>query len=1197
MASTRDYTDYLNDRVDIAPANSQEELDAAQLIHAIMDEHGLDATIQEFDAPAQGDLAHDLTYLLLVVGMVMSGILGTPAGVIGRLLVLLCTGVLAARFGGYDLLGGLGPKARSQNVIGVHRAEGPLVVKGNRPIVVVAHYDTPNEGLLHKPQTAGFLPVIRRSSLWIVAGIALCAFVQLLGFIPDAARHLFWIVGMLAGVPLLAVAAAGVYERFAPCTAGANDNKSSVAALLGVLDLVRPADDAAKRWAASHPRTAPAKQDGTAPAPATHDGEDAAPAAPDGPYGRDADEDAAGGVAAVSARLGGLAASLRTGALDLVGRARGAVLHDEGAPDGRDVQDDASDAPTVVATTRTATPASSEWGSVELAQPTLRLDGEAPHADENDAESPQEGAPEDLIEQAHDVQAADDDLRPGREQAASAAAPAPATSSQARMRTANEKPLDATGRAGAVSYTHLEVYKSQAPETVATEEAFHGVVRRGAGFVESLQILPSDCEIVYERPPRPKIDLSRLPEVPAMPEFRVEDFYLPPTEGQQEGPEVDDETGTGYIPPFINPHRRSVTSSVTADVAASADDQATARYAPHVDDAYRADDGSCAGASYPPTTQDLLDRVPIPEYQVVGVDDAGHDGQAPARRGETLDDFNATEGVEATAEPSSDVPNDNDAPASASDGDVRSEDSYDDERPYDAYYDDDLDDYDVEPAGILDKIRFALADIGGRLSKRDKMSGNTETFMPLPDTSRTAEVARPAPAAATDEAHPTQTGGVEPAGRAAADSTLPQEQGDADSTAQAEPPTKESGATVTPDSSEEDASPSSLVKGNFDTGDDTRSLVEGDMAGLDLAEEEPQPEERPAPRPIDDPQWGTPDYAPASPVAQRAALFDLPDPSVMPKDPFAPDDLAPVDIQDAQSPSDDGAAQARGQRQPIGLVRPQHTEPAAAPASSKRPRSERFGSFGRLGRKRREEKEQPDSMSEWLGVDEDYDAKKNGRAIGSWDKFKDEEGGNGRRRPWKGGATERFDLRDEEAPQAGEASPDVNSPDAGERPSEEDLRESILGMSDDELLSHDIWFVALGASTLRHAGMREFLADYRKSIRGAFVINLDSVGAGDLTLLTKEGVSSAHRADRRLAKLLAAVAKDLHIPLGRMRFDWTDTDATPAMEASLRAATIMGVSSQGVPALSRTADDVAENVNDRQVGQVTELVAELIRRS
>ncbi|OFK22244.1 hypothetical protein [Olsenella sp. HMSC062G07] len=1167
MASTRDYTDYLNDRVDIAPANSQEELDAAQLIHAIMDEHGLDATIQEFDAPAQGDLAHDLTYLLLVIGMVMSGILGTPAGVIGRLLVLLCTGVLAARFGGYDLLGGLGPKARSQNVIGVHRAEGPLVVKGNRPIVVVAHYDTPNEGLLHKPQTAGFLPVIRRSSLWIVAGIALCAFVQLLGFIPDAARHLFWIVGMLAGVPLLAVAAAGVYERFAPCTAGANDNKSSVAALLGVLDLVRPADDAAKRWAASHPRTAPARQDGTAPAPATHEGEDAAPAAPDEPYERGADEGAAaGGVAAVSARLGALAASLRTGALDLVGRARGAVLHDEGAPDGRDVQDDAAGAPTVVATTRTATPASSEWGSVEPAQPTLRLDGEAPHADENDAKSPEEGAPEDSIEQAHEAQAAGDDVRPGREPAASAAAPAPATSSQT------------------------------ASASVATEEVFHGVVRRGAGFVESLQILPSDCEIVYERPPRPKIDLSRLPEVPAMPEFRVEDFYLPPTEGQQEGPEVDDETGTGYIPPFINPHRRSVTSSVTADVAAPVDDQATARYAPHVDDAYRADDGSRAGASYPPTAQDLLDRVPIPEYQVVGVDDAGRDGQAPARRGETPDDRDATEGVEATAEPSPDVPHDNDALASATDGDVRSEGSYD-ERPYDAYYDDDLDDYDVEPAGILDKIRFALADIGGRLSKRDKMSGNTETFMPLPDTSRTAEVARPTQAAATDEPHPTQTGDVEPAGRAAADATLPQEQDDADSTAQAEPPTEESGTTVTPDSSEEDASPSSLVKGNFDTGDDTRSLVEGDMAGLDLAEEEPQPEERPAPRPIDDPQWGTPDYTPAPPVAQRAALFDLPDPSVMPKDPFAPDDLAPIDVQDAQSPSDDGAAQARGQRQPIGLVRPQHTEPAAAPASSKRPRSERFGGFGRLGRKRREEKEQPDSMSEWLGVDEDYDAKTNGRAIGSWDKFKDEEDGNGRRRPWKGGATERFDLRDEEAPQAGEASSDVNSPDARERPSEEDLRESILGMSDDELLSHDIWFVALGASTLRHAGMREFLADYRKSIRGAFVINLDSVGAGDLTLLTKEGVSSAHRADRRLAKLLAAVAKDLHIPLGRIRFDWTDTDATPAMEASLRAATIMGVSSQGVPALSRTADDVAENVNDRQVGQVTELVAELIRRS
>ena len=63
MASTRYYLDYLNDQIDISPANSQEELDAAQLLQSLMDEHGLDTTMQEFDAPAGGEFTHDLTYV------------------------------------------------------------------------------------------------------------------------------------------------------------------------------------------------------------------------------------------------------------------------------------------------------------------------------------------------------------------------------------------------------------------------------------------------------------------------------------------------------------------------------------------------------------------------------------------------------------------------------------------------------------------------------------------------------------------------------------------------------------------------------------------------------------------------------------------------------------------------------------------------------------------------------------------------------------------------------------------------------------------------------------------------------------------------------------------------------------------------------------------------------------------------------
>lgn len=127
--------------------------------------------------------------------------------------------------------------------------------------------------------------------------------------------------------------------------------------------------------------------------------------------------------------------------------------------------------------------------------------------------------------------------------------------------------------------------------------------------------------------------------------------------------------------------------------------------------------------------------------------------------------------------------------------------------------------------------------------------------------------------------------------------------------------------------------------------------------------------------------------------------------------------------------------------------------------------------------------------------------------------------------------------------------------------------------------------------------MRSFLSKHRRDVRGAFVVNLDCVGAGDLTVLTREGADVPRRSDRRLGRLLSNAARDLHVEMGQARYDWTSTDAHPAMRSSMRAATIMGLNENGLPALSRTLDDVAENVSGDQAHAVAEIVTEMIRRS
>ena len=87
MAATRTYLNYITKHIDIAPANSQEELDAATMIQTLMSEHNLAVSQQDVATPALGTLIHDVLLLLMFVAVLLSGFVGTVVGHIG---VLLC---------------------------------------------------------------------------------------------------------------------------------------------------------------------------------------------------------------------------------------------------------------------------------------------------------------------------------------------------------------------------------------------------------------------------------------------------------------------------------------------------------------------------------------------------------------------------------------------------------------------------------------------------------------------------------------------------------------------------------------------------------------------------------------------------------------------------------------------------------------------------------------------------------------------------------------------------------------------------------------------------------------------------------------------------------------------------------------------------------------------------------------------------
>lgn len=730
MAMTHDYLDFLNSRIEISPANSQEELQAAGVISDLMGQHDVQVSTEDFEAPVLAGLTPAVLAVVSLLGIVLAGVGILPLTIIGFILAIAPAAASVARLFGKSFSISVGPRAQSQNVVAVHRATGPLVTKGSRTIVVVAHYDSPRENPLYTSPIAPYLPLVSRLSVPCSLGVAVCALIQILGFLPAPFRIVFWVVGILATLPAVVLAVGSIAERMAPCTDGANDNKAGVAALLGILENVRPS--------------------GVEP------------------------------------------------------RAREIVKPEPEPESEPQVQE-----------------------AVEQDAPEAEKDHEA-------AEAPAAVAP---------------------------AAP-----------------------------------------TVPAAEPVLGV-RHGEEVLRSLGILPESCEIEYTIPAAP----APAPEAPAP--------------------------------------APSATATLSID----------------------------------------------PEAVVAAADDAS------AEAATTRDDLMATG-------------------------------------------------------------RFSVMDEGGEgIGPKDSTGLSAMADDLDPDATRpAAPVARP----------------------------------DAPS----------------------------------------------------------------------DPEWGKTSYRPQlSSVARRASLFDLPDPSEREVDPFATDPQAarvqaPAQQQAQATPAPEPAASAA---EPLETI-----STDAAPAAGEKPKRKVLSFLDKLR------------------------GKVSSKGANADDEPADEGGA------WRGGAAPRAGLRlvEDDEVAAPEESPD-------EQPSEEEQRDAVLKLGDDELIAHDIWFVALGGSALDHAGMRAFLARHRSEVRGCFVVNLSCVGAGRLTALKNEGLEETRRADRRMVRLLSGSASDLHVELGQDTHDWEDTDATPAMRSSLRSVTLMGVDGNGLPALSHTPADVADNVNGDQAAQVAAIVTEMIRRS
>lgn len=288
----------------------------------------------------------------------------------------------------------------------------------------------------------------------------------------------------------------------------------------------------------------------------------------------------------------------------------------------------------------------------------------------------------------------------------------------------------------------------------------------------------------------------------------------------------------------------------------------------------------------------------------------------------------------------------------------------------------------------------------------------------------------------------------------------------------------------------------------------------------------------------------------------------------------------------------------------------------AGPGYVEMPQS-RVGKF--FGKFRRKKEKKEESAHEWLGVDEDFDARSAGKARGSWESFREDD-------EWQGGAFGGFKARlprkeqEEDGSDAARSSgyrqgvPAVSSdafaaalaaanaaaeasgnpvvPEDVHQSHEEDIQEIYSFAAGD--INTEVWFVALGSDLAGNGGIKAFLADHASDMRGAVIVNLEALGAGSLSYLEREGaikqVSCSPRMKRFIRKASQASGVDIHAE----RVDWRESPASYAQKHRMQAMTLVGMDGKK-PAYYAEADDILENIDAEALNRSANVVVELLK--
>jgi hypothetical protein len=225
------------------------------------------------------------------------------------------------------------------------------------------------------------------------------------------------------------------------------------------------------------------------------------------------------------------------------------------------------------------------------------------------------------------------------------------------------------------------------------------------------------------------------------------------------------------------------------------------------------------------------------------------------------------------------------------------------------------------------------------------------------------------------------------------------------------------------------------------------------------------------------------------------------------------------------------------------------------------------------------------ALTDWLGVDDEFDVRREGQRIGAYARIEDEDVID---HPHEREAFERLagELPEEEVPVR--EAPDLAF--TGREHVERQARVTAPGLADKE-----VWFVATGGEEAGTMGIIEFVKRYGTRLRDAYFINIDNVGSGRLTYVSDEGLVRTYEADRRLMGAAQSAGDSKGLDVQSLPYHLLTTDATALLARGHRAMSVMAFDERGHLPNWHWMTDTLERVSIENVDSAADFVYELVK--